>query len=281
MLFSYNQRVVGSFSGGRTSGELMALLKAQYPDLLVLFVNTAQEDPRTLQFVDQCDKHFGLNVVWLEAVVDPRPRKGTSFRIVTYETASRAGEPFEAMIAKYGLPNKNYPHCTRELKLRPMEAYMRHLGWERGSWVTAVGIRADELDRQRADAKEVGLVYPLIDLGITKEDVLAFWHNQPFDLYLPEHLGNCVWCWKKSDRKLMTVAVNYMDVFDFPLAVEELYAEAGAGEGPRRLFRGQRTAREVIARAMVEDFEMFVDGNEAFDPDLDEPGGCEETCEVY
>ena len=50
------------------------------------------------------------------------------------------------------------------------------------------------------DAKSADLnnfIYPLIDWDIEKEDILSWWEDQPFDLEIPEHLGNCVWCWKK------------------------------------------------------------------------------------
>lgn len=30
-----------------------------------------------------------------------------------------------------------------------------------------------------------------------KEDVLNWWKQQPFDLQIPEHLGNCVFCIKR------------------------------------------------------------------------------------
>lgn len=35
-----------------------------------------------------------------------------------------------------------------------------------------------------------------------KEDVLNWWKQQPFDLQIPEHLGNCVFCIKKGLNKV-------------------------------------------------------------------------------
>ncbi|SAK88039.1 hypothetical protein AWB76_06270 [Caballeronia temeraria] len=119
-------RLLVSFSGGRTSAYMSKLLKAKYADkyeLLFVFANTGQEHENTLIFVDRCDKEFGLNLVWVEAEVIHEARKGTSFRQVTFDTASRAGEPYEQIIRKYGIPNRNFPHCNRELKLRPIYAY--------------------------------------------------------------------------------------------------------------------------------------------------------------
>jgi 3'-phosphoadenosine 5'-phosphosulfate sulfotransferase (PAPS reductase)/FAD synthetase len=92
------------------------MLVNQPGEKMFVFANTGEEDERTLEFVDRCDKEWGLNVVWVEAEVSPTKRVGTSHRIVTFETATRGPSLFERMIEKYGIPNKSAPHCTRELK---------------------------------------------------------------------------------------------------------------------------------------------------------------------
>jgi len=95
-----------SFSGGRTSGFMTKWLidnKSDEYDFIVTFANTGLEDERTLDFVNNCDKYFGFNTVWLEADVKHGERKGTQFKVVTYESASRNGEPFEEVIKKYGI----------------------------------------------------------------------------------------------------------------------------------------------------------------------------------
>ena len=61
-----------SFSGGRTSGYMCHYLiqnKSDEYDFIFVFANTGLEHEKTLEFVDKCDKHFGLNLVWVEAVV--------------------------------------------------------------------------------------------------------------------------------------------------------------------------------------------------------------------
>ncbi|WP_242502725.1 phosphoadenosine phosphosulfate reductase family protein [Serratia sp. 1D1416] len=39
-----------------------------------------------------------------------------------------------------------------------------------------------------------------------KHDVIDWWSRQPFDLGIPEHLGNCVFCIKKSIQKIALAA---------------------------------------------------------------------------
>jgi hypothetical protein len=276
-------RVRVSFSAGRSSAYMAKRLKDERldTDFLFLFANTAQEDPRSLAFADRCDREWGLGLVWVEAAVDPRAGVGTSYRVVNHNSASRNGEPFEAVIAKYGIPNQVFQPCNRELKVRPMDAYARAVGWEPGTYETAIGIRADETDRVSSEHVAKRLIYPLIQWGVTKADVLRWWDAQPFALDLPEHRGNCLWCWKKSPRKHLTLAAEDPAVFDFPARMEALYPFSGAGDGPRRFFRGNWTTLDIKARARLP-FEPFREQRPPSDPEgLDRAGACSESCDIY
>lgn len=139
-----------SFSGGRTSAYMTKMLIDSLSDryeFIVTFANTGLEHEKTLEFVNNCDKHFGFNTVWLEADVQHGKRLGTKHKIVSFQTASRNGEPFEEVIKKYGIPNKAYPHCTRELKLQVMQSYLKSIGINHKNILTAIGIREDETRR--------------------------------------------------------------------------------------------------------------------------------------
>jgi hypothetical protein len=283
-----------SFSGGRTSAYMLwRALQAyggQLPsDHVVAFANTGREHDETLKFVDRCATHFGINVVWLEAVTRHNQRASSGHRIVSFETASRAGEPFEQMIQKYGIPNKSFLHCTRELKANAIKSYLQDgLGWLPNSYKTLIGIRADEADRATNGA--AGVEYPLVRAWVRKADVYSFWKRQPFDLYIPEELGNCLDCHKKSFRKLLTIAARQPEVFDWSRRMEAQYGLVGAefrklerpAAGYRRVFfRNGMSADDIVARAKLP-FEPFVDGRQAYDPDMDSSGGAcgEESCEI-
>ena len=67
------------------------------------FANTGQEHEKTLEFINNCDMHFGFNTVWIEAVTHPNKKKASTAKVVNFETASRKGEPF-GVISKYGIP---------------------------------------------------------------------------------------------------------------------------------------------------------------------------------
>lgn len=284
--FKFPKTLFVSFSGGRTSAYMSKWLidnKPEGTELIFTFANTGLEHEKTLEFVDKCDKAFGMDLVWVEADVQHGERVGTKHKIVNFETASRNGEPFEEVIKKYGLPNADYPHCNRELKLAPLHSFKNSIQPLTHDSFFAIGIRADEFDRMSADAKKNKLVYPLVSTGATKPQIINWWSKQNFDLELPEHLGNCVSCWKKSDRKLLTIAKHDQKRFDFFARMESEYGHITTTEKPRKLFRHERTTADIIATSK-KPFVEFVDHKPEYTPDLfglDEASGCEESCEPY
>lgn len=204
-----------SFSGGRTSGYMLwRVLEANggaLPEgVEVCFANTGKEREETLKFVRDCGRRWGVPIRWLEFRDDEH-----GVAVVEFETASRKGEPFEAIIRKRNyLPNPIARFCTVELKIQPQRHYLRSLGWT--DWDDMVGIRADEPRRvAKIRANPSGghagpeRILPLAEAGITKKDVAAFWKSQPFDLGL--HAvngvtmeGNCDLCFLKGTNIVFT-----------------------------------------------------------------------------
>lgn len=277
-------RLVALNSGGRTSAYMTHRLlqeKADEYDIKVLFANTGAEHPATLDFVHECDEQLGFNTVWLEAVVDPKKGVRTGYKVVTYETASRNSEPFVEIAAKYGLPNTNYLHCTREMKELPIHGYLWDNGWEKGEYLTAVGMRVDEPrrtkpkkpDRQTRQNK----VYPLAHWWpTTKEEVLDFWEWMPFDLQIPEHMGNCLYCHKKADSKLRRVWQEIPEAFNTALLLDERFGDVGENvvPGPRKMYRGYRSTSDLIA--------LFQETGPTNQPIYgDAPGSCTEECSPF
>jgi len=276
-----------SMSGGRTSAYMTKKLLDNYQDkynIIVCFANTGQEDNATLDFVNQCDTKFNFNTVWLESVVHQGERTGSTFKVVNYETASRDGKPFEEVISKYGIPNVNYPHCTRELKINPIHNYIKSLGWKTGEYETAIGIRLDEPDRINRTPNSQNIIYPLVDFfPADKRMVLDWWSDQEFDLQLLDYQGNCKWCYKKSNKKLFQLIKDDITIFDCPKRMEKTYGHVGknviAGKDsdkPRVFFREYRSTKNLI------DFYNATDAKQmsfSFDDEMD--SGCSESCEAY
>lgn len=203
-----------AFSGGRTSAYMLHQILEANGDLpvrvVVSFQNTGREMPETLDFVQECSDRWGVRVVWLEyRAEDPR------FEVVSHNSASRNGEPFEALIRKRKfLPNRVARFCTAEMKVHCSTRYLRSIGWKR--WTNAIGIRADEAHRLgKEQPKERYIVWhPLADAMVSKRTVSEFWQKQPFDLRLPNvdgrtQLGNCDGCFLKSEAARAALARDY------------------------------------------------------------------------
>lgn len=268
-----------SFSGGRTSAYMTKKLLDDYSDefdFIVTFANTGREHPKTLDFINNCDKIFNFNTVWLEAVVN-KGRKGITHKIVSYETASRNGQPFEDVIEKYGVPNTAYPGCTRDLKLGPMRSYLKSLGINHKAIPTAIGIREDEQRRVSKQAEVNNIVYPLIDWFPTdKGEIIDWWKDQSFDLEIEEFEGNCLGCYKKSFKKHFLQIDKDASIYDWTDMMEKRYSRVKTSEGTRRVFfRGNRSTSQL--------FEMYANTNitDTRTSLSDENGGCSESCEVY
>lgn len=150
----------------------------------------------------------------------------------------------------------------------------------------AIGIRSDEIDRINKKALDLGkIVYPLIKWHpITKAEIRHWWAMQDFDLEVPEHLGNCVTCWKKSDRKLMTIAKSEPQRFDFFRRMQEHRFISPRESEERVFFRGRNTVEDIFKMAKG-DFKEFEESMpelqlRLLDP-LDWTNGCSDSCEPF
>jgi 3'-phosphoadenosine 5'-phosphosulfate sulfotransferase (PAPS reductase)/FAD synthetase len=203
-----------SFSGGRTSAYMLKQILDAHggtlpEDVHVTFANTGKEREETLRFVHECATRWGVTVRWLEF----RSRKvslpiDARFEEVGYNSASRSGEPFEALIRdKQYTPNAVMRWCTAELKVRVMKWFMQSLGYK--NWINVVGLRHDEQHRvakSRKPNKEAWTnALPLDDAKVSNRAVRAFWAAQDFDLQLLPFEGNCDGCFLKARPKLWEI----------------------------------------------------------------------------
>lgn len=209
-----------SFSGGRTSAYMLyKVLEANngLPDeAVVCFANTGKEDPATLKFVHDCEKNWNVPIIWLE--YRDAEKSKDRWTQVTYETASRNGEPFEAVIRmKNYLPNPVTRFCTIEMKIRTIANYLLSIGMcenrSQGEHMSWVGIRADE---PRRAAKIPRDRTPLVVAGVDKKEVGDFWKAQPFDLELPNfngvtYHGNCDLCFLKGESQTRSLIAENPD----------------------------------------------------------------------
>lgn len=238
------EKLLISFSGGETSAYMLYWILNNWKNkyyIKIVFANTGYENEETLIFVQKCAEYFNCEVIWVEALVNRENKKGTRHKIVTFETASRNGEPFEDVIKKYGIPNASTPHCNRELKLAPIKSYLRSIGWKK--YYSAIGIRIDEIDRMNKDRVKKMILYPLIsEQPMSKPKINFWWTQQPFRLNLKGYQGNCKACWKKSDAKLYAILKENPEHFEFIERMEEKYSKFIP---PTRIAKMKKEGKEI------------------------------------
>jgi len=240
------------FSGGRTSGYLLwRILQAHGgvlpDDVLVLFQNTGREMPATLDFIRDCGAHWNVPIVWLEFTAC-RP---DGYRVVNHNSASRAGEPFEALLEITGiLPNPVARICTKELKIRTSKRFIRQQhGWDH--WTHVVGLRADEPKRVEkahspANRDRWDVACPLADAGIEEHHVLQFWREQPFNLMLKGRWeGNCDGCFLKNRGAISRMMRDHPERMAWWAKQEH---QPGRRSGNAAIFREGREDYATMAR---------------------------------
>lgn len=252
-----------SFSGGRTSAYMLWRVLQSNGGLpaeaIVCFANTGKEDEATLKFVQDCSEQWNVEIHWLEyRDADP------SFERVTFDTASREGEPFEALIRKRNyLPNPVTRFCTSELKIRSIHKYLKSLGWDHNETMDWVGMRADEQRRATKIADKSRI--PLVTAGITKEDVGAFWKAQTFDLGLPNNNGvtmhgNCDLCFLKGGAQVLSLIAEKPERAVWWARMEAL---ALASKPSGAVFRSDRPSYASMSKFAAEQSDMFDPNEEA------------------
>jgi 3'-phosphoadenosine 5'-phosphosulfate sulfotransferase (PAPS reductase)/FAD synthetase len=260
--FEVKEPTVISFSGGRTSAYMLYKVLecggGQLPiEAIVCFANTGKEDEATLRFVQSCADNWNVEIHWVEfRDADP------AFERVTFETASRNGEPFEALIKKRNyLPNPVTRFCTAELKIRTIRKYLKSLGWDHNENMDWVGMRADE-QRRAAKISDKSRI-PLVTAGVTKETIGEFWRNQSFDLELPNMNGvtmhgNCDLCFLKGGAQVLSLIAEKPERAIWWAKME---STSLASKPSGALFRSDRPSYASMMKFAAEQRDMF-DPNE-------------------
>ena len=189
-------------------------------DAVVCFANTGKEEEATLRFVRDCSQQWNVPITWVEYRNDEK-----GYAVVDFDTASREGEPFEAIIRKRNyLPNPVTRFCTSELKIRTIHKFLRDnwsaLGWADTDmeWDQMIGIRADESRRvakiltrgHSTQTTKETMLMPMAEAHIALADIELFWAAQPFNLELPTHkgrtlAGNCDLCFLKPAGQVLSL----------------------------------------------------------------------------
>lgn len=285
------KNILCSVSAGYSSVMMAIKIREWYPDhnIINVMANTSKERQESLEFMNQCDQYYGLNLIWLETEF-LESGKGVKPIVKKYEDLSTNGEVFEKGIQKLGIPSSINKWCNRDLKKRVIIKYTDTV-FGKGNYSIAIGIRADEIDRVTKSYKSNNIFYPLIDNGLTKQDRNKFWDQQPIKIKIPAYKGNCDLCFEKSKRKLLTIikedpeTVNWWkEMYDrygsMPKQSSQSYTDELTKYGKVTFFRKRMTIDDMVEEAKTS-FALATD-EYVYENDLfDQEGDCGSGCVVF
>ena len=271
-----SKKIVVNFSGGRTSAYLCSLIKQLHPDAVFVFMDTGAEHEATYEFIRQCNDLFCLNLVCLRTKVNMEHGVGVGYSVIDIDEIGHDLKPWRDMSLKYGLPYHGGAFCTDRMKTTPCKKYLEDV-YGVGNYHLWLGMRIDEPKRLN---KKEGFSY-LADISdFEKQDVLDWWAKMPFDLQIPEHLGNCVFCIKKGVNKIALAAKDepqLADKFIKMINMDDVRVVEGRKQSNAIMYRGYLTLEGIIDLYA----EMPRDKLAKTVRSTFETGSCSESCEAF
>jgi hypothetical protein len=267
-------------------------MREWYPDhnIINVMANTSKERTESLEFMDRCDKHFGLDLKWVEAEINQEAGVGTSYKLCKYEDLKTNGEIFEDGIKKYGIASVANKWCNREMKTVPMKKFADDI-FGSNNYSIAIGIRIDEIDRVSNSYDSNNIFYPLIEHDIDHRARNRFWADSPIRITIPAFKGNCDFCFEKSRRKLLTIiredgeiVSNWWDEMEnlyshIPIDGKDVY-NGLACNGGHFFGRGNTPVADLIQMAKKpfrKATDEYIYENELFDFESD----CGVNCSIF
>ncbi len=273
---------VVSFSGGRTSAYLCKVMIDKFgrDNVDFIFMDTGAEHPKTYEFIRKVNKHFDLNLTCLRGDFNQPLGKGHSYKIVSINDICADLKPYKNMVDKYGTPTVASGWCTSRMKEETHDKYCNDK-YGKGNYQTWIGIRADEPRRLGGIGKKETLKYMAEITDAEKQDILNYWSKMPFDLGIDEWLGNCVFCFKKSNLKLAAAQRDEPELYMQWLDMVEAAPDRNKKDGRNsmHMYRKQKTLPELIATfdgSTGQEIKARIRGSKMIDTN-----SCSESCEVY
>ncbi len=199
-------RHVLGLSGGRDSAALAVFMKTHSPDLPIeyFFTDTGSELPEVYTYLQKLEGLLGKPIEHLNP-----------------------GRDFAFFLEKYNhfLPSVQQRWCTRQLKLRPFEAWLRPTIEAGGRVISYVAIRADE-DRAgyRADTSGIEVVFPFRDYNIDKAGVLRILRDSGLglpDYYKWRSRSGCTFCFFQQKIEWVRLKEEHPDAFEAARQLEK------------------------------------------------------------
>lgn len=207
------QHVLG-LSGGRDSAALAVYMRQHHPELNIeyFFTDTGKELPEVYEYLGRLEGFLGKQITHLN------PDRNFDFWLHQYNNF---------------LPSPQSRWCTRQLKLRPFERWVRPK-LDNGSTIYSyVAIRADEEYREGYTSKHERLVVrlPFKEARIDKAGVLEILEGA--GLGLPKYYSwrtrsGCTFCFFQQKIEWVRLKEQHPEAFDEAKAYEKTAVEHGS-----------------------------------------------------
>lgn len=211
---SGRERHVLGLSGGRDSAALAVYMRQYHPEINVeyFFTDTGKELPEVYEFLGRLEGVLGKPIERLN------PDRDFDFWLKQYNTF---------------LPSAQTRWCTRQLKLRPFEQWIKPM-LEHGDKVWSyVAIRGDEEYREGYTSKHENLTIklPLKEAGIDKAGVMEILDSS--GLGLPRYYewrtrSGCTFCFFQQKIEWVRLKERHPDAFEEAKRYEKTAVEHGS-----------------------------------------------------
>lgn len=207
-------RHVLGLSGGRDSAALAVFMRQTYPDLPIeyFFTDTGKELPEVYEFLGRLEGFLGRPIAYLNPDRD-----------------------FDFWLKEYGnfLPSPRTRWCTRQLKLRPFEKWIKN-DLEAGTEIISyVAIRADEPARagMQATNPNLKITFPLREHGLDKAAVVELLESSGLGLptyYNWRSRSGCTFCFYQQKIEWVRLKRTHPEAFEEAKAYEKNALEHGS-----------------------------------------------------
>jgi hypothetical protein len=229
------ERHVLGLSGGRDSAALAVFMRQHYPTLPIeyFFTDTGKELPEVYEFLGRLEGFLGKPILRLN------PDRDFDFWLTQYKSF---------------LPSPKTRWCTRQLKIRPFEHWLRP-DLEAGTKVISyVAIRSDEDYREGYSATNPNMMvrFPFREHAIDKLGVLDILEASGVglpDYYRWRSRSGCTFCFYQQKIEWVRLMEEHPDAFEEAKTYEKNAVEHGSpftwsqGESLDQLAQPERLQR--------------------------------------
>lgn len=222
-------------SGGRDSASLAVYMRQHYPELDIdyFFTDTGKELPEVYEFLGRLEGFLGKPIKRLN------PDRDFDFWLKQYNNF---------------LPSPQTRWCTRQLKLRPFEQWIKPM-LEQGTTIYSyVAIRGDEEYREGYTSKHDNLIVklPFKEAGIDKAGVIEILEASGVGMpkyYSWRSRSGCTFCFYQQKIEWVRLQEEHPDAFEEAKSYEKTALENESpftwtdGESLEELSRPERIAQ--------------------------------------